>query len=207
MDITIIGADNMARGIATRALAGGHTVTLLSQEPGKAQALASELAGDARAGTLGDALAGDVVVLAIPYDAIDDVIGHYRDQLSGKVIVDITNPVDFSSFTPLNLDAGSAAAEIAQRAPQARVVKAFNTTFAGTLVTGAVAGQPLDVFVASDDDDAKTTVRELIEAGGMRAVDTGALARAHELEALGFLHMALQQPLGTGFGSAIKVLA
>ena len=207
MDITIIGAGNMARGIATRALAGGHTVTLLSQEPGKAQALANELAGDARAGTLGDALAGDIVVLAIPYDAIDDVIGHYRDQLSGKVVVDITNPVDFSSFTPLNLDAGSAAAEIAQKAPHARVVKAFNTTFAGTLVTGAVAGQPLDVFLASDDDDAKTTVRELIESGGMRAVDTGALTRAHELEALGFLHMALQQPLGTGFGSAIKVLA
>lgn len=207
MDITIIGAGNMARGIATRALAGGNTVTLLGQEPGKTQALANELAGHARSGTVGDALAGDVVVLAIPYDAIDDVIGHYRDQLSGKVIVDITNPVDFSSFTPLNLDAGSAAAEIAQKAPQARVVKAFNTTFAGTLVTGAVAGQPLDVFLASDDDDAKTTVRELVETGGMRAVDTGALARAHELEALGFLHMALQQPLGTGFGSAIKVLA
>ena len=207
MDITIIGAGNMARGIAARALAGGHTVTLLSREPGKAQALANELAGDARAGTPGDALAGDIVVLAIPYDAIDDVIGHYRDQLSGKVVVDITNPVDFSSFTPLNLDAGSAAAEIAQKAPRARVVKAFNTTFAGTLVTGAVAGQPLDVFLASDEDDAKTTVRELVETSGMRAVDTGALIRAHELEALGFLHMALQQPLGTEFGSAIKVLA
>ena len=60
---------------------------------------------------------------------------------------------------------------------------------------------------ASDDDDAKTIVRELVETSGMRAVDTGALTRAHELEALGFLHMALQQPLGTGFGSAIKVLA
>ena len=207
MDITIIGAGNMARGIATRALAGGNTVTLLGQEPDKAEALASKLDGDARAGAVGDALAGDVVVLAIPYDAIDDVIGHYRDQLSGKVVIDITNPVDFSSFTPLNLDAGSAAAEIAEKAPHARVVKAFNTTFAATLVTGTVAGQPLDVFLASDDEGAKTTVRELVESGGMRAIDTGALTRAHELEALGFLHMALQEPLGTGFGSTIKVLA
>lgn len=207
MNITIIGAGNMARGIATRALAGGNTVTLLGKEPGKAEALASKLAGDARAGAVGDALAGDVVVLAIPYDAINDVIGHYRDQLSGKVVIDVTNPVDFSSFTPLNLDAGSAAAEIAVKAPRARVVKAFNTTFAATLVTGAVAGQPLDVFLASDDEGAKTTVRELVESGGMRAIDTGALTRAHELEALGFLHMALQEPLGTGFGSAIKVLA
>jgi NADPH-dependent F420 reductase len=207
MDITIIGTGNMARGIATRAQAGGNTVTLLGQDPGKTEALAGQLAGDTRAGTIDDALAGDVVVLAIPYDAIDDVIGRYRDQLSGKVVVDITNPIDFSLFTPLNVDAGSVAAEIAQKVPHARVVKAFNTTFAGALVTGAVAGQPLDVFLASDDEGAKTTVRELVEGGGMRAVDAGALTRAHELEALGFLHMAVQEPLGTAFKSAIKVLA
>jgi 8-hydroxy-5-deazaflavin:NADPH oxidoreductase len=207
MDVTIVGTGNMSRGIATRALAGGHSVTLLGHEAGKADALAGELSGDVRAGTVGDALAGDVVVLAIPYGAIDDVIGRYRDQLSGKTVVDITNPVDFSSFTPLSLQDGSAAAEIARKAPGANVVKAFNTTFAGTLVTGAVGGQPLDVFVASDDEGAKAAVRDLVESGGLRAVDVGPLARAHELEALGYLHMALQQGLGTGFASSIKVLA
>ena len=206
MDITIIGTGNMSRGIATRALAGGHSVTLLGHEAGKAEALAGELSGDVRGGTVGDALAGDVIVLAIPYGAIDDVIGHYGDQLSGKTVVDITNPVDFSSFTPLSVEAGSAAAEIAQKAPGAKVVKAFNTTFAGTLANGAVAGQPLDVFLASDDEDAKATVRDLVEAAGLRAVDAGGLARAHELEALGYLHMAVQQSVGTGFASAVKVL-
>jgi 8-hydroxy-5-deazaflavin:NADPH oxidoreductase len=207
MDVTIVGTGNMSRGIATRALAGGHSVTLVGHEAGKADALAGELSGDVRAGTVGDALAGDVVVLAIPYGAIDDVIGRYRDQLSGKTVVDITNPVDFSSFTPLSLQDGSAAAEIARKAPGAEVVKAFNTTFAGTLATGAVGGQPLDVFVASDDEGAKAAVRDLVESGGLRAVDAGPLARAHELEALGYLHMALQQGLGTGFASSIKVLA
>ncbi len=207
MDVTIVGTGNMSRGIATRALAGGHSVTLLGHEAGKADALAGELSGDVRAGTVGDALAGDVVVFAIPYGAIDDVIGRYRDQLSGKTVVDITNPVDFSSFTPLSLQDGSAAAEIARKAPGADVVKAFNTTFAGTLATGAVGGQPLDVFVASDDERAKAAVRDLVESGGLRAVDAGPLARAHELEALGYLHMALQQGLGTGFASSIKVLA
>ena len=207
MDVTIVGTGNMSRGIATRALAGGHSVTLLGHEAGKADALAGELSGDVHAGTVGDALAGDVVVLAIPYGAIDDVIGRYRDQLSGKTVVDITNPVDFSSFTPLSLQDGSAAAEIARKAPGADVVKAFNTTFAGTLATGAVGGQPLDVFVASDDEGAKAAVRDLVESGGLRAVDAGPLARAHELEALGYLHMALQQGLGTGFASSIKVLA
>jgi predicted dinucleotide-binding enzyme len=207
MDITIIGTGNMSRGIATRALAGGHSVTLLGHEAGKAEALAGELSGDVRAGSVGDPLAGDVVVLAIPYGAIDDVLGQYGDQLSGKTVVDITNPVDFSSFTPLSVEAGSAAAEIAQKASGAKVVKAFNTTFAGTLAAGGVAGQPLDVFLASDDEAAKARVRELVESGGLRAVDAGGLARAHELEALGYLHMAVQNGLGTGFASAVKLLA
>jgi predicted dinucleotide-binding enzyme len=207
MDITIIGTGNMSRGIASRALAGGHSVTVLGHEAGKGEALASELSGDVRAGTVGDVLAGDVVVLAIPYGAIDDVVGRYGDQLSGKTVVDITNPVDWGSFSPLSIEAGSASAEIAQKAPGAKVVKAFNTTFASTLATGTVAGEPLDVFLASDDEGAKTTVRDLVETGGLRAVDAGALARAHELEALGYLHMAVQQGLDTGFASAVKVVA
>jgi 8-hydroxy-5-deazaflavin:NADPH oxidoreductase len=206
MDITIIGTGNMSRAIATRALAGGHSVTLLGHEAGKADALASELSGDVHAGTVGDALAGDVVVLAIPYGAIDDVLGRYGDQLSAKTVVDITNPVDFSSFTPLAVQAGSAAAEIAQKAPGANVVKAFNTTFAATLANGTVAGQTLDVFLASDDEGAKAAVGDLVETGGLRAIDAGGLARAHELEALGYLHMAVQQSVGTGFASAVKVL-
>ena len=135
------------------------------------------------------------------------MLGRYDDKLAGKVVIDITNPVDFSTFSPLNVEAGSAAQEIAQKAPGAKVVKAFNTTFASTLVEGQVAGQPLDVLIAADDDKAKSTVSEVIEAGGLRAVDAGPLARAHELEALGYLHMTLQQPLGTGFGSAVKFLA
>ena len=207
MDITIIGTGNMARGIATRALAGGHSVTLLARESVNAESLAGELSGDVHAGTVGDALGGDVVVLAIPYGAIDDVVDRYGDQLSSKTVVDITNPVDFSSFAPLSVEAGSAAAEIAQKAPGAKVVKAFNTTFASTLASGDVAGQPLDVFVASDDEEAKANVRDLIESGGLRAVDAGGLARAHELEALGYLHMAVQNGLGTGFASAVKIVA
>jgi NADP oxidoreductase coenzyme F420-dependent len=117
MDITIIGAGSMARGIATRALAGGHSVTVLGSKAG-------ELSGDVRAGAVGDPLTGDVVVLAVPYGALGDVLGTYEGQLAGKVVVDITNPLDFASFSPLAVDAGSAAQEIAQKAPEAKVVKA-----------------------------------------------------------------------------------
>jgi 8-hydroxy-5-deazaflavin:NADPH oxidoreductase len=204
MQITIIGTGNMARGIGTRALAGGHDVTLVGTEPEKAQALAGELGGSARAG---ESVEGDVVILAVPYAAAADIVRTYGDQLDGKVVVDITNPVDLNTFEPLQVE-GSGAQQIAAAAPGgARVVKAFNTTFAGTLVEGAVSGQPLDVFIAGDDEGAKGTVSQLAESGGLRPVDAGPLVRARELEALGYLHMALQQSLGTGFGSTVKVLA
>ena len=207
MDITIIGTGNMGRGISTVALAGGHRVTLLGTTLDNAQALAAELTGDARAGTVGDPIDGEVVVLAVWYAAVPDVLDRYADQLDGKIVVDITNPIDPEAFEPLKIDAGSVAQEIAAKVPGARVVKAFNTTFASTLTQGQVAGQPLDVFIASDDDGAKAVVAQLARDGGLRPVDAGPLARAHELEALGFLHMVLQEPLGTGFTSTVKVLS
>jgi 8-hydroxy-5-deazaflavin:NADPH oxidoreductase len=207
VQITIIGTGNMARGIATRALAGGNAVTLLGTSADKAQALAGELSGDVRAGAIGDPISGDVVVLAVWYQVLDDVLGRYAGQLDGKVVVDITNPVDPQTYQPLDLAAGSVAQEIAQKVPGAKVAKAFNTTFAGTLVEGQVGGQPLDVFVASDDEDAKGVVRRLAEDSGMRLVDAGPLAIARQLEGAGYLHMAIQGDLGTSYGSALKVVS
>jgi predicted dinucleotide-binding enzyme len=207
MDVTIIGTGNMARGIATRALAGGHAVRLLGREPGKADALARELSGEVRTGTVGDPLDADVVVLAVWYHVLDDVLGTYGDQLDGKVVVDITNPVDPETFQPLTVEAGSAAQEIAGKAPAAKVVKAFNTTFAGTLVEGEVGGRPLNVLIASDDDDAKNAVRQIAEDGGLKAIDVGPLALARQIEAVGYLHMAIQPGLGTNYGSAVVVVS
>jgi predicted dinucleotide-binding enzyme len=207
MEITIIGTGNMARAIATRALAGGHTVTLLGTSADKAQALAADLSGDLRTGAVGDPLSGDVVVLTVWYRAVDDVLSRYGHALNGKVVVDITNPVDPQTYAPLTVEAGSVAQEIADKVPDARVVKAFNTTFARALAAGKVDGRPLDVFLASDDEEAKATVRRLVDDGGMRPVDAGPLARARQLEGAGYLHIAAQPSLGTGYGSALKVLA
>jgi len=207
MDITIIGTGNMARGIATRALAGGNRVTLLGTSADKAQALADELSGDVRPAQVGDPLQGDVVVLAVWYQAVDDVLRRYEGELDGKVVVDITNPVDTETYAPLTVEAGSVAQEIANAVPGAKVVKAFNTTFAGTLVEGKVADTPLDVFMASDDEGAKSAVSQLAADGGLRAIDVGPLALAHQLEGVGYVNMAIQPGLGTNYGSALKVVA
>lgn len=211
MNITIIGTGNMARGIATRMLAGGNSVTLIGNEPGDAEQLAAELRETATGGatvTSTESKLGDVVVLAVPYAATGSIVREYGNQLARKVIVDITNPVDFSTMDPAVPAGTSGAEEIAEIAPEgASVVKAFNTTFAGTLVEGEVDGQALDVLIAGDDPEAKATVAKLVEAGGLRAIDVGPLKRARQLEAVGLLHISLQSTLDTGFGSAVKIIS
>ena len=208
MRITIVGTGNMARAIASRALAGGHAVTFVGTHISKADDLADEMTGEGPVGS-SEEVEGDVVVLAVPYTQAPHAVRQHADALDGRVVVDVTNPVDISVLEPLDTAPfGSGAELIADVAPDgARVVKAFNTTFAGTLLAGAVDGRPLDVFLAGDDDAAKATVRQLVEDGGLRAVDAGPLRRARELEALGYLHMVVQQPLDAGFSSTVKVVA
>jgi NADPH-dependent F420 reductase len=209
MNVTIIGTGNMARGIGSRAVAGGHQVTVLGKEVEAAEEVVRDLGAEdsAQAGRFGDPIDGEVVVLAVYYPDATAAVEQYADQLDGKVVVDITNPVNESFDGLVTPPDGSAAQELATAAPGARVVKAFNTTFANTLREGEVSGQPLDVFLAGDDEDAKAAVATLAEDGGLRPVDAGPLKRARELEAAGLLHMTLQGTLGTGFGSALKILS
>ncbi|WP_127131489.1 NADPH-dependent F420 reductase [Georgenia sp. SYP-B2076] len=207
MKISIIGTGNMARAIGTRAVAGGHSVQVLNRDPAKADALAKDLGADSTAGPLDDAPSGDLVVLALYYEPALEVIGQHGAGLDGKVVVDITNPVDTATFDGM-LPAGdsSGAQEIQKRLPGSTVVKAFNTTLAGPLTAGEVDGQPLDVLVAADDADAKAAVTSFVESAGLRALDAGPLRRARELEALGFLQMAMQGALGNTWGTTFKVL-
>lgn len=171
---TIFGTGNMGSAIAGIVSAGGSSVQHIGRET------------DAT-------VSGEVVVLAVPYPALDGILAAYADEFAGKVVVDITNPLDFETFDALVTPAdGSAAAELAAALPQSRVVKAFNTTFAATLATKTVGGSaPTTVLVAGDDADAKALLIDAVIAGGVKAIDAGALKRARELEAIGFLQLAL----------------
>ena len=204
--ISIIGTGNMARGIATRAVAGGNDVQILSRDSARAASLADEV-GKASSGELGDPITGDIVILALYYDVAKSVIEQYGNTLDGKVVVDISNPVDTATFAGLVVPADSSAAqEIAALVPSAAVVKAFNTTFAGTLVAGEVEGQPLDVLIAGDDDAAKRAVSEFVESAGLRPLDVGDLSKARWLEGIGFLHIGLQLSRGTNFATTVKLI-
>lgn len=86
-------------------------------------------------------------------------------------------------------------------------MKAFNTTFATPLTAGEVAGHKLDVLIAGDDGDAKGKVAALARDGGLNPIDVGPLKRARELDAAGLLHVGVQNELGTGFASALNIVA
>jgi NADPH-dependent F420 reductase len=209
MHVTIIGTGNMARGIGSRVLAGGHDLTVVGKEADKAEAVAADIGGGGSVSTAGstEPIEGDVVVLAVYYPDARSAVEQHGDQLAGKVVVDITNPLN-ETFDDLVVPPdGSATDELARLAPEARFVKAFNTTFANTLRSGEVSGNELDVLMAGDDEDAKAAVAQLARDGGLNAIDTGPRKRARELEALGLLHIGLQGTLGTGFGSAVKFVA
>jgi 8-hydroxy-5-deazaflavin:NADPH oxidoreductase len=172
--VSIIGTGNMGQAISGIVTKGGNTVELIGSTDADKQ------------------VTGDVVVLAVPYPAVSQVLAARGESLAGKVVVDITNPLDFATFDSLTVPAdGSAAAEIAAALPQSRVLKAFNTTFAGTLAAGSVGPLTTTVLIAGDDGDAKSLLAGIVTAGGLRAVDAGSLRRARELEALGFLQLTL----------------
>jgi 8-hydroxy-5-deazaflavin:NADPH oxidoreductase len=173
--VSIIGSGNMGRAISSVISKGGNDVQLLSH----AEADATQPTGD-------------IVVFAVYYPAIADVLAKHGAALAGKIVVDISNPLNLETFDSLVVPPDSSAtAEIAAALPESRVLKAFNTTLAPTVASGTVGDLPTTVLIAGDDAEAKNALAEVITAGGLKAIDAGSLHRARELEALGFLQILL----------------
>ncbi|MDQ1130705.1 NADPH-dependent F420 reductase [Microbacterium sp. SORGH_AS_0888] len=172
---TIIGTGNMGNAIGGLLAAGGSDVVHVGHEQLSSATIDT-----------------DVVVLAVPYGAIEDIVSVAGDQLAGKVVVDITNPLNFETFDSLLVPAdSSAAAQLQAKLPESSVLKAFNTNFAATLAAKKVGEVPTTVLIAGDDAAAKGVLSAAVTAGGVSAVDAGALSRARELEAIGFLQLTL----------------
>ncbi|MGJ6981200.1 NADPH-dependent F420 reductase [Aestuariimicrobium soli] len=172
--ITIFGNGNMGQAIAGVLARSGASI----QHIGSSDADVT--------------IEGDLVVLAVPHPALAAIVASHGDQLAGRTVVDITNPLDFSTFDSLVTPAdGSAASELQKALPTAKVLKAFNTNFAATLASGKVGSQTTTVLVAGDDADAKAQLVDAVKSAGLNAIDAGALSRARELEAIGFLQLTL----------------
>jgi 8-hydroxy-5-deazaflavin:NADPH oxidoreductase len=200
--ISIIGTGNMASTIGALAVAGGNTVEVIGRDQSKAADLAKALGGSTTTGEFGAVPAGDIVIVALGYANVVPVVAQYGDALAGKVIVDICNPVNSAADGLAIPDGTSIAQDVAGAAPaSASVVKAFNTTFGAVLAKG----QPLDVFIAGDDERTKAGVAEFIDSLGLRPLDVGGLNMAHYLEGTGLVMMGLARHGVGNFDFALGV--
>lgn len=139
----------------------------------------------------------EIVVLAVPFAAIDDVVAELGDAVAGKTLIDVTNALAADMSLAVGFTT-SGAEELQKKVPRGRVVKAFNTQFAQHMDSGRLGDQRLTVFVAADDAAAKGEVTELATAIGFDAVDAGPLVNARLLEPLGYLNIQLGYVLGLG---------
>jgi predicted dinucleotide-binding enzyme len=207
----IVGAGRMGRGIAQRVAFAGSAVWIYDRGQRTAAAAADAatgpgVAGEIRARPLGDVLGADIVVLAIRFPATLELAAAHRDKLANRIVVDICTPLD-DTYEHLALPATDSGAEqLEQVIPQSRIVKAFNTNLGVTLPGGAIEGQPLDTFVASDDEAAKATVIGALAGSGLRALDAGALINSRVLEAMAALGIEIGDRYGLGQTFGFKYL-
>ncbi len=191
----IIGLGNMGKGLARR-LSGRTELLLASRKRADAEALVAEL-GAGRAAEVAEAIsAADIVILALGYEAALSLAS--SADLAGKVVVDITNPL-LADFSGLQFGHTTSAAEkIQAAAPGARVVKGFNTIFAGLFGLDRAATARVPVFLAGNDAAAVEAVAALAGQAGFAVEKTGDLGAARLLEPLAMLNIRLGYGLGRG---------
>jgi NADPH-dependent F420 reductase len=203
MTVAIIGTGKMGSGLARLLASKGVPVVIGSREPAKAKELATEIGGDAQGGDIAAAVKlAEVIILAVYYQKIEETI-RGAGNLAGKILVDISNPIteDFKGL--LIGHTTSAAEEIQKLAPQAKVVKAFNTIFAQLLPAEAREGRvAVQVFVAGDDDAAKRAVSKIAAKSGFEPVDSGPLSNSRFLEPVGEMNIWFGFFLGWGTSAA-----
>ncbi len=201
MKIGIIGAGNVGRALATAGVRAGHAITITSTTLEEAESVAVAV-GVRSARSNRDAVAeAEAVILAVPFDAVQSITRELGAALDGKILIDVTN-----RFAPEQLNGPSNAELIRDMAPNAQVVKAFNTILAAHQVDPILDGIPLDGFVAGDDAAAKQQVLELVRSLGFRPMDAGPLAMARALEGMGTLNISLNMTHGWPWQSGWKLL-
>lgn len=202
MNITIIGAGNVGKALATSITRAGHQVTITAKRPEHAQEVAREVGANAATDNAAAVADADVVILAVPYSgATEEVAPQIREQVAGKTVIDVTNPLK-PDFSGLATEGTSAAEQLQGLLPDAHVVKAFNTIFASNQ---ADPSRDVDGFVAADDDKAKQRVISLVESVGFTPLDVGPLRSARFLEGMAYMNIGLNAQNGWDWTSAWKL--
>jgi predicted dinucleotide-binding enzyme len=201
MKIAVIGMGNVGGALGRRWAAGGHDVVFGVRNPDDPKDQREGKAAGGRIAGVRQAVAGaDVVALTVPWGAVPDALASAGD-LSGKVLLDCTNPVT-PDLTALQLGTTtSAGEEVAKRAPGAKVVKIFNTTGAGNMADTNYGPTRPTMLYAGDDAVAKAVAARLASELGFDPVDLGPLSTARLLEplALTWITLAIRRQLGKDF--------
>ncbi len=205
MKIAIIGAGNVGRALAGSFERAGHDVTVSSAHPETARAVAEQTGARATATNRDAVRDAELVVLAVPYSALPELLDELAGDLDGKIVVDATNPLR-PDYQGLAVEGTSAAEQVQARVKGARVVKAFNSALAARQTDPRVDGVQTDGFVAGDDGEAKAAVLELVRSIGFNPIDAGPLEVARALEALALLNIMLQIRNNGGWQSGWKLV-
>lgn len=188
--VAIIGKGNVGQAIQKGLQRAGYELKITGKDPAKIR----------------EAVAwAEVVFLAVPYSALEELLRELGDGVAGKTVVDVTNALTRDLQLALGFTT-SGAEELQKKAPRANVVKAFNTAFAGTMSSGKAKGQTITLFAAGDDGAAKKEVLSLGRDLGFDAVDAGPLKNARWLEALGYLNIQLGYTLKMGPDIGFKLV-
>ena len=203
MNISILGAGNVGEALGVGWVKAGHAVTFAVRNPADAKYDGIRKAGAAVA-TVADAVgAADIVVLATPWDATQSII-EGCGGLAGKTVFDCTNPLGAGlKLTVGHTDSGGEM--VARWAPQARVVKIFNTTGFGNMANPKYGDHASVMFYAGDDAAAKKVAHQLAADLGFDPLDAGPLSNARLLEPLACLSIdqAVMRGLGRDFAFVI----
>jgi 8-hydroxy-5-deazaflavin:NADPH oxidoreductase len=212
MKIGILGSGDVALALGKGFLALGHEVMLSSRSSGneKLQIWAREAGPKASAGTFTQAAQfGQLLVLATLGTATPAAIEATGvEPFKGKVLIDVTNPLDFSKGFPPTLAVGPDASggELAQRLlPDAKVVKAFNTVGNAHMFRPSFPGGPPDMFICGNDEGARAQVAGIVRDFGWGVIDLGGIESARYLEALCLVWVLHAAKVGT-YNHAFKML-
>jgi hypothetical protein len=188
--IAVVGKGNVGGAIWRGLERAGYQVRLVGNDPQRVREATSW---------------GEIIILAVTYPAIDQVILEIGDAAADKTLVDASNALTADFQLALGFTT-SAAEELQNKAPSTKVVKAFNTVFAQHMASGQVKGTSLTLLVAGDDPHAKDEVLALGRDIGFDSVDAGPLKDARWLEALGYLNIQLGYMLKMGTEIGFKLI-
>jgi NADPH-dependent F420 reductase len=212
--IAVIGATgNMGSAIAKSLARGNYRLLLFARHADRVKALADEIRKENASADIESTTCpfdasweADIIIPAVNYQVEKEVAERIRQVATQKIVISISNPLNEAYDGLLTAADTSAAEELQKLMPDSKVVKAFNTVFAGDFLQPVIDGKQVDAFIAGDDEEALRTVSALVTDAGFNPVIAGKLATSRTLEHMTALLIQLNKRYGYNWLAGWKIL-